>query len=383
MAATDRLRVGITCYPTTGGSGIVATELGRQLAARGHQVHFITYDIPFRLDYGLPNIYFHPVEVPHYPLFQQAPYTLALATRLAQVADEQNLDLWHVHYAIPHAASAFLAGSMMGPGGPRLVTTLHGTDITLVGSHPSFAPVVDFTLRQSDAVTAVSEDLRRQTKALFPGGRDIVTVPNFIDPHVFHRRPNPALRRHLAPAGERIVCHISNFRPAKNSVAVVDIFAHLSRRVPAQLLLVGSGPEVDQVRHRAHELGVHRRVRFLGEHADVAALLSVADLFLLPSYFEAFGLAALEAMACGVPVIATRVGGLPELVGPLAGECLFDPDDTAAMVSAAAALLLDEAKYNRWARAVTAQAHDSFAADKVIPRYEAVYRQVLQDGGSQ
>lgn len=371
------LKIGITCYPTTGGSGVVATELGRQLARRGHHVHFISYDVPFRLDYGLPNVFFHPVEVPQYPVFPQAPYTLALATRLAQVAAEQQLDLWHVHYAIPHAASAYLARAMMGSNGPRLVTTLHGTDITLVGNHPSFAPVVAFTLQQSDAVTAVSEALRKETSSSFDVERDIITIPNFIDPEVFRRRPDPAFRSLLAREEERIVCHISNFRPAKNPVAVVEIFAHIAAALPARLILLGSGPELDRVRHRARELGVHDRIRFLGEHSQVVPVLSQADLFLLPSRYEAFGLAALEAMACGVPVVVARVGGLPELLGPGYGPYLFPPDDVESMAAAALKVLQDPAEHRRLAATGTTRAHTRFSAQAVVDLYEKAYYQIL------
>lgn len=371
------LKIGITCYPSSGGSGVIATELGRQLALRGHQVHFITYDVPFRFDYSWPNVSFHPVELPHYPLFQHAPYTIALATHLAQVAQEQSLDLWHVHYAIPHAASAFLARAMLGYNGPRVVTTLHGTDITLVGSHPSFAPTVAFTLEQSDAVTAVSADLHQRTLSTFAVRRPIVTVPNFIDTTVFYPWNNAALRQRLAQPDEKVICHISNFRPAKNPLAVVEIFAQVNEQVPSRLVLVGAGPELDRVRHRSRELGVHSRVRFIGEQADVTELLSAADLFLLPSHLESFGLAALEAMACGVPVIATRVGGLPELLGPMVDECLFAPGDVQGMAAAAVKILSDDGRHRRLVDTGLRQVDEKFTAEKVVAQYEAVYYSVL------
>lgn len=380
------LRIGISCYPSSGGSGVVATELGHQLAARGHEVHFIAHDVPFRLDLTRRGILFHPVEVPSYPLFTYPPYDLALANQMAQVAEEHDLDLLHVHYAIPHATAAFLARAILGPRSRlRVVTTLHGTDITLLGTHPSFQRIVEFSINASDAVTVVSQYLGAETRAAFRIERPLEVIPNFIDPAVFHPprpRPDPELRRRLAAPGEFVLVHVSNFRPAKNALAVIEVFARVCRRLPARLLLVGHGPDVDRCAHRARILGVADRVVFLGEHTDVGRVLGAADLFLLPSRNEAFGLAALEAMACGVPVIASRIGGLPEVVEHGVTGLLFDPDDTEAMAAAAIRLLSDPAGHRRMSEAAAARARERFDAARIVPRYEALYRRVLAGAGA-
>ncbi|ADU51476.1 glycosyl transferase group 1 [Thermaerobacter marianensis DSM 12885] len=384
-AGARPLRIGISCYPSSGGSGVVATELGHQLAARGHQVHFISHDVPFRLDLTRPGIHFHPVEVPSYPLFTYPPYDLALATQMAAVAEEWQLDLLHVHYAIPHATAAYLARAMLRPGRPLwVVTTLHGTDITLLGTHPSFQRIVEFSINRSDAVTVVSRYLRDATLAAFRVERPLEVIPNFVDPAVFHppaRRDDPALRRGLAEPGERILLHISNFRPAKDAPAVIAVFARVCRQVPARLLLVGHGPDVDRCAHMARQLGIADRVRFLGEHTDVARLLAAADLFLLPSRQEAFGLAALEAMACGVPVIAARTGGLPEVVEHGRTGYLVPAGDVEGMARCALDLLRDPARHAAFARAAVEVAHGRFAAEAIVPRYEALYRRLLGGGG--
>ncbi|WP_243123343.1 N-acetyl-alpha-D-glucosaminyl L-malate synthase BshA [Thermaerobacter sp. FW80] len=381
--AADRrpLRIGISCYPSSGGSGVVATELGHQLAARGHQVHFISHDVPFRLDLTRPGIHFHPVEVPSYPLFTYPPYDLALANQMAAVAETWGLDLLHVHYAIPHATAAYLARAMLGPGRPlRVVTTLHGTDITLLGTHPSFQRIVEFSINRSDAVTVVSHHLREATLAAFRVERPLEVIPNFVDPAVFHpprHRDDPALRRGLAEPGERVLVHVSNFRPAKDAPTVIAVFARVCREVPARLLLVGHGPDVDRCAHMAHQLGIADRVRFLGEHADVARLLAAADLFLLPSRQEAFGLAALEAMACGVPVVAARTGGLPEVVEHGRTGYLLPPGDVEGMARCALELLRDPDRHAAFARAAAETARRRFAAEAIVPRYEALYRRLL------
>ncbi|HEY8552451.1 MAG TPA: N-acetyl-alpha-D-glucosaminyl L-malate synthase BshA [Thermaerobacter sp.] len=382
-AGSDRrpLRIGISCYPSSGGSGVVATELGHQLAARGHQVHFISHDVPFRLDLTRPGIHFHPVEVPSYPLFTYPPYDLALANQMAAVAETWELDLLHVHYAIPHATAAYLARAMLGPGRPlRVVTTLHGTDITLLGTHPSFQRIVEFSINQSDAVTVVSRYLREATLAAFRVERPLEVIPNFVDPAVFRppaQRDDPALRRGLAEPGERVLLHVSNFRPAKDAPTVIAVFARVCREVPARLLLVGHGPDVDRCAHMARQLGIADRVRFLGEHTDVARLLAAADLFLLPSRQEAFGLAALEAMACGVPVVAARTGGLPEVVEHGKTGYLLPPGDVEGMARCALELLRDPDRHAAFARAAAATARRRFAAEAIVPRYEALYRRLL------
>lgn len=371
------LRIGISCYPSSGGSGVVATELGHQLAARGHQVHFITHDVPFRLDLTRPNIHFHPVEVPSYPLFTFPPYDLALANQMAVVAESHGLDLLHVHYAIPHATAGFLARRMLGDQAPlRLVTTLHGTDITLLGSHPSFQRIVEFSINASDAVTVVSQFLRTQTLNTFRIQRRLEVIPNFIDPGVFkppRERAAAALRARLAAEGEFLLVHVSNFRPAKNAPAVVQIVAEVARHLPVRLLLIGHGPDVDRCAHLARVLGVADRVHFLGEQADVARLLAVADLFLLPSRNEAFGLAALEAMACGVPVIATQIGGLPEVVEHGRTGYLFHPDDVEGMVQAVLDLLSDPVRLESFSSAAADAARTRFAAEAIVPLYERLY----------
>ncbi len=372
-----RLKIGITCYPTYGGSGVVGTELGKHLAARGHQVHFITYDVPFRLAGYRENIFFHEVEVPTYPLFLYPPYLLALANKLAEVARYEGLDVLHAHYAIPHAASAYLAREMLGGGRPRVLTTLHGTDITLVGSQPSFADIVAFSINRSDGVTAVSEALRRQTLETFAVEKDIHVIYNFVDPDEFRRRPDQALLNRFAPGGERVLIHVSNFRPTKRVDRVVEIFARVARRVPAVLLMVGDGPDLGLARRLGHEHGLAERLFFLGKQDQVVPLLSIADVLLLPSAHESFGLVALEAMACEVPVVASRLGGLPELVAD--GQCgyLVPQDDLEAMAERAVALLQDADLRRSMGRAGRQRAVEHFNAERVVAQYEDLYRSLV------
>lgn len=310
------LKIGITCYPVYGGSGAVATELGMQLARRGHEVHFITYAQPFRLPYFQERIYFHEVDVPSYPLFDYPPYSLALAVEMHGAAVHAKLDLLHVHYAIPHATSAWIAKEMLGADSRlKVITTLHGTDITLVGQDPSYRRITCFSIQRSDGLTAVSDYLRDETVAQFdvPGDR-IEVIPNFVDLEKFHRDRDPCHRDKFAAPDERILMHISNFRPVKRLDDVVRIFARVDRELPSRLVLIGDGPERGRAQQVAEDEGVADRVVYLGKQESVAELLACADLFLLPSASEAFGLVALEAMACGVPVVATRVGGVSEVV---------------------------------------------------------------------
>jgi len=370
------MRIGITCYPTYGGSGAVATELGLELARRGHEIHFISYASPFRLRGFAERVTFHEVTQVEYPLFEQSsPYALALAVKQHEVAVRESLDLMHVHYAIPHAATAWLAKQMMKQERDlKIVTTLHGTDITLVGQDPSYFTLTKFSIEQSDAVTAVSEFLREETYKAF--GCDVAVIPNFINPAEYHPATDPACRRALAPAGHRILIHVSNFRPVKRVLDVVHTFAGVRKAMPATLVLVGDGPDRDAAEHEVDRLGLKRDVRFLGKVDNVAQVLRGGDLFLLPSATESFGLAALEAMACGVPVIATAVGGIPEVVADGETGALAPAGDVAGMIERALAILNDGPEHERLKRNAAARALE-FAAERIVPRYEQLYQDLL------
>ncbi len=373
------MKIGITCYPTFGGSGAVATELGLDLAARGHEVHFISYAQPFRLDHFQERVFFHEVEMDEYPLFEHPPYSLALAVAIHDTARKEGLDLVHVHYAIPHATSAWVAEEMLREERElKIVTTLHGTDITLVGLHPSFKAITRFSILQSHGLTAVSSFLKDRTMEDFqvPGDR-IRVIPNFIDPEVFRRDKEPCHRATLAPEGEKIIMHISNFRPVKRISDVVEVFARIHRQVPSRLVLVGDGPERSRAEDRAEELGVSREVLFLGKYASVDELLACADLFLLPSKNESFGLAALEALACGTPVVASDLGGLPELVRHGETGFLLPLGAVEEMAEAGAGLLKDADVWSRFSEAARADAVERFSNDRVIPLYEELYTDVL------
>ena len=371
------MKIGISCYPVYGGSGVVATELGIELARRGHEVHFITYAPPFRLPYFVERIFYHEVEVPQYALFEHPPYNLALSVAIHNVTLKHDLDLLHAHYAVPHATSAWLAKEMLGRDGFRIVTTLHGTDITLVGQDPSFQAITQFSIQRSDGITAVSDYLKRETVDHFAVGPDrIRVVPNFVDLERYRRDAFPCHRSKLAEPGEKIVTHISNFRSVKRVVDVVHIFARIAGRMPARLLFVGDGPERVRVQQLAEELGIGERVLFLGKQSSVAELLSCSDLFLLPSEHEAFGLVALEAMACGVPVIATRVGGIPEVITDGASGYLADVGDVDTMAEQGIALLADKERWNAASAAARVDA-ERFGADRVVPLYESYYEEVL------
>jgi N-acetyl-alpha-D-glucosaminyl L-malate synthase BshA len=373
------MKIGITCYPTYGGSGAVATELGIDLAERGHEVHFISYAQPFRLDRFRERIFFHEVEMDQYPVFEHPPYSLALAVAIHDTARSQGLDLGHVHYAIPHATSAWIAEEMLrSERDLKIVTTLHGTDITLVGLHPSFQAITQFSILQSHGLTAVSEFLKDRTVADFNVPRNrIRVIPNFIDPTVFRRDRKPCHRATLAPEGERIVMHVSNFRPVKRITDVVEVFARIAKEVPARLVLVGDGPDRPRALERAEELGVANRLLFLGKHQSVDELLACADLFLLPSRNESFGLAALEALACGTPVIASDMGGLPEVVTHGETGYLFPLGEVGDMAEAGLSLLKDPDRWSRFSEAARADALARFSNDRVVPMYEALYRDVL------
>ncbi|MEQ9397963.1 MAG: N-acetyl-alpha-D-glucosaminyl L-malate synthase BshA [Longimicrobiales bacterium] len=374
------MKIGITCYPTYGGSGAVATELGIQLAARGHEVHFVSYAQPFRLGSFRERIFFHEVEMEDYPLFEHPPYSLALAVAIHDTAAREGLDLMHVHYAIPHATSAWVAREMLaGERDLPIVTTLHGTDITLVGMHPSFHAITEFSIHRSQGITTVSSFLKEETVRDFNVPRDRVEViPNFIDTDIWRPDREPCHRASLAPGGEKIVMHVSNFRALKRVDQVVEIFERIQREVPARLVMIGDGPERPRAAARAAELGLRDQVLFLGKHASVDELLSCADLFLLPSETESFGLAALEALACGAPVVASRVGGLPEVVEDGVNGYLFPVGSVEDMADAGVALLSDEALHARFAEAGRALAVERFSARSVVPRYEAYYERVLE-----
>jgi N-acetyl-alpha-D-glucosaminyl L-malate synthase BshA len=373
------MKIGITCYPTHGGSGVVATELGMELARRGHEVHFISYQVPFRLKTYQDNVYFHEVQITSYPLFQYPPYTLALAAKMAEVADEAGLDVLHAHYAIPHAVCAYLARQIAKSTKLRLVTTLHGTDITLVGSDASFRGLTRFGIDQSDGVTAVSEFLRKKTIEVFTPSRAIRVIPNFVDTSRYSpRMEGPCKRERFAKKGDRILIHISNFRPSKRASDVVRVFAAVRREVPSVLLMVGDGIERSQSRDVAVELGVERYVKYLGQMDAVEDILCVGDLFLLTSENESFGLAALEAMSSGVPVIGTTAEGLPELIRSGETGYLLPVGDVPGMARRAIEILSDDTKRAAMAAASRALAIDRFEVTRIIPMYENFYGEILE-----
>jgi len=376
------MKIGITCYPTYGGSGAVATDLGIALAERGHEVHFITYQHPFRLPAFLPRIFFHEVDVVRYPLFEYPPYDLALAVRMHQVVKEHRLDILHAHYAIPHATSAWVAKEMLESDDVdvRIITTLHGTDITLVGQDPSFQTITKFSIERSDGLTAVSEFLKRETyKAFGCTSCAVEVIHNFVDPLLYDRRAHdPLLRQQLGSNGDRsVIMHVSNFRPVKRVKDIVRIFAQIRRARPAALVMVGDGPERVTAEQEARELGVQDDTFFLGKIDVVAPLLASADLFLLPSQSESFGLSALEALACGVPVVATRVGGLPEVVIDGETGVLRDLGDVDGMAAASLEILGDRARWARMSAAAADDARRRFSRDEMVARYEAFYERTI------
>jgi L-malate glycosyltransferase len=375
------MKIGITCYPTYGGSGAVATELGLDLARRGHEVHFITYDSPFRLRQYAERVFFHEVDttMSRYPLFEHYPYELALASRQYEVALQEQLDVLHVHYAIPHATTAYLAREMLQGEHPiKVITTLHGTDITLVGQEASFFAITRFSIERSDGVTAVSRFLREETYRAFGCGKcAIVVIPNFVNLQEYH--PDRAMPRDsLVPGGQKLLVHVSNFREVKRVRDVIRIFARVRRAMPATLVMVGDGPERADAEHTARELEVAGDVRFLGRLDNVAPLLGAADLFVLPSQTESFGLAALEALACGTPVLAARVGGLPELITDDVEGLLEPVGSVEAMARRAIDLLRDPVRFAAMREAAVARAGE-FSTDVVVPKYEAFYQLVLDE----
>jgi N-acetyl-alpha-D-glucosaminyl L-malate synthase BshA len=375
------VKIGITCYPTYGGSGAVATELGIALAQRGHEVHFITYQQPFRLPAFLPGVFFHEVDVGKYPLFEYPPYDLALAVRMHEVVQSHGLDLLHVHYAIPHATSAWIAREMLRESGHdiQVITTLHGTDITIVGQDRSFHAITKFSIEKSDRITAVSQFLKDETFHAFGcAGCDVEVIHNFIDPSLYDRaRYTPVLRDQMGRGGRRILMHVSNFRAVKRVRDVVRIFARVHAELPSTLVMVGDGPDRDDAEEEARLLGVERDVHFLGKIDRVAPLLASADLFLLPSDRESFGLSALEALASGVPVIGCNVGGLPEVVREGETGALRTPADVEGMSRAALEILREPGRWQAMSTLAERDARARFARDAVVAQYESLYEATL------
>jgi L-malate glycosyltransferase len=378
------MKIGITCYPTYGGSGVVATELGLELAQRGHEIHFISYAQPIRLRGEEPNIHYHEVEVSRYPLFDYPPYDLALATRMAEVAQLYDLDLLHVHYAIPHSVSAMLARQMLadGPRGRRLpfVTTLHGTDITLVGLDRSYLPITRYSIQQSDGVTAISNYLRDRTQRVFDVKNNIEVIYNSVNCDVYRRNPETfaAMRAEYAPNGEKVLVHLSNFRPVKRLTDVIEIFDRVHKKMPSKLLLIGDGPDRSVAEWLAVQKGIHDDVLFLGKQDQIEEKLAVADIMLIPSELESFGLAALEAMACEVVPISTRAGGVPEVIDHGKSGYLADVGDVETMARYAIELLSDEQRLKEMGKVARTAAIERFGSAKIVKQYEDFYRRVLE-----
>ena len=374
------MKIGITCYPTYGGSGALATELGIALARRGHEIHFITYKQPFRLPAFLPRIYFHEVDVGRYPLFEYPPYDLALAVRMHEVVLDHGLDLLHCHYAIPHATSAWIAKEMLRPTRPdiRVVTTLHGTDITIVGQDPSFRAITKFSIEKSDCLTAVSRYLQTETLTTFGcTACRIEVIPNFVDPQVYDRARYTSILDEQVGSARHVLMHVSNFRPVKRVTDVVRVFGRVAEQIPAVLVMVGDGPDRGAAEAEVRTLGLQEKVFFLGKIDAVAPLLAGADLFLLPSNSESFGLSALEALACGVPVIGTAAGGMPEVVRDGETGVLCAVGDVDAMSDAAIRILTDRDRWRAMSTRAANDARERFSLDAIVAEYEAVYEYAM------
>jgi L-malate glycosyltransferase len=371
------MKIGITCYPTYGGSGVVATELGKELALRGHEIHFVSYALPFRLNEFIERIYFHEVEMSSYPLFEFPLYSLALASKMVEVTRYENLDLLHVHYAIPHATSAYLAKQMLKDFKDiKIITTLHGTDITLVGLEPSFLPLVKFSMEQSDGLTAVSRFLKEKTLTNYNIEKDIEVIPNFVDTELFKPNGHAGFRQHIAPNKEKILVHISNFRPVKRVPDIIKMFQKVVKEIPSKLVLVGDGPDRSECERLCRSLEICDQVRFLGKQETLVDILTASDLFLIPSQSESFGLSALEAMSCGLPVLSSSVGGLPELVKHNETGFISEIGDIDRMARYAIDLLSNERKYELFSGNARKRA---LLYDKatVIPQYESYYEKIL------
>ncbi|MBS1772080.1 MAG: N-acetyl-alpha-D-glucosaminyl L-malate synthase BshA [Bacteroidetes bacterium] len=372
------MKIGIVCYPTFGGSGVLATELGMALSAKGHEVHFITYKQPVRLNFH-PNIYYHEVTVHNYPLFDFPPYETALTSTMVNVINNHHLDLLHVHYAIPHASAAYFARQILKASGKGIpyITTLHGTDITLVGKDQTYAPVVTFSMNESDAITAVSNNLREETYKYFKIEKDIVVIPNFVDTDRFQQTDKNHFKKMLAPNNERILVHVSNFRKVKRAEDVVSMFSRVREELPSKLLMIGDGPERQNIEEYCRTLDIAQDIRFLGKQEQVDEILSITDLFVLPSQYESFGLSALEAMACGVPVISTNAGGLPEInVNGITGY-MTEVGDTEDMAQKALHILSTDERLNEFKANAIAHAR-TFSKQRIIPLYEQLYDSVLR-----
>jgi N-acetyl-alpha-D-glucosaminyl L-malate synthase BshA len=371
------MKIGIVCYPTFGGSGVLATELGMALSEKGHEIHFITYQQPVRLNFH-PNIYYHEVTVPTYPLFDFPPYETALTSTMVNVITNNGLDLLHVHYAIPHASAAYFARQILKKQGKDVpfITTLHGTDITLVGKDQTYAPVVTFSINESDAITAVSDNLREETYKSFNIEKDIAVIPNFVDTIRFRQTDKDHFKKMLAPNGERILAHVSNFRKVKRIEDVIRTFERVHAKIPSKLLMIGDGPERQSAEELCRTLHICNDIRFLGKQEQMDEILSITDLFLLPSQYESFGLAALEAMACGVPVISTNAGGLPEINVHGKTGFLSDVGDVNDMAQHAIYILEDHARLETFKDNALQHARE-FEKQRIIPMYEALYEQVV------
>jgi len=372
-----KLKIGITCYPTVGGSGVIATELGKMLAEKGHEIHFISSSMPFRLNKMYHNIFFHQVEVSQYSVFQYAPYDIALSSKMAEVINREELDLLHVHYAIPHAVCAILAKQMSGRD-IKIVTTLHGTDITVLGYDSSLADSIRFGIEKSDVVTAVSESLVKQTYDLIGPEKDIKTVYNFIDERVYRKIDSSHLKKQLAISSEdKVVIHVSNFRTVKRVTDVVKAFKGISDKMPATLLLVGDGPEMAKVCKLVDELDIKANVRLLGKQENLEELYSISDLMLLLSEKESFGLVALEAMACGVPCVGTNIGGIPEVIVDGETGIICELGNIAEIAEKSVALLLDENKHQQFAANSVARVMDHFRGETIVSQYEKIYEELI------
>ena len=373
------MKIGITCYPTYGGSGVIATELGKALAEKGHEVHFISYAFPHRLNHFVKNIYYHEVELSNYPLFEHQLYGLALTSKMLEVVEFENLDLLHVHYAIPHATSAYLAKQIIRKHNKdiKIITTLHGTDITLVGLEPSFLPLVKFSIEESDGMTAVSRFLKEQTLTNYNINADIKVIHNFVDTSLYRINPSQKMRESYAPNGEKVLIHTSNFRVVKRVTDTIRILDLVRKEIPAKLVLVGDGPDRSECERLARELDLSDDVKFLGKQDGLEEILNCADLFLMPSQSESFGLSALEAMACGLPVVSSSVGGLPELVRHNKTGYIAEFGDINRMALYTIDLLKNEKKYKVFSRNARERAVNNFDSNLIIPQYEKYYEDVL------